>query len=193
MANNQIRIIAGQWRGRKITFHDAEGLRPTSDRIRETLFNWLAPYIESSRCLDLFAGSGALGLEALSRGAIHVCFVDNHRLTVKNLEQNLQKLSAQQANVYLASAQQFIEEKDIHNYDIFFIDPPYASFKLEDISNILEKKLASTNKDRSCRIYYECNQAINEQTLPPNWKIEKQKKAGNVSYYLIKRELAFPI
>lgn len=183
MPNNQIRIIAGQWRGRKITFNDAQGLRPTSDRIRETLFNWLAPFIESSRCLDLFAGSGALGIEALSRGALHLSFVDNNKLTIKKLEENLRTLSATDASVYLANALQFIQENDLSIYDIFFIDPPYASFALSDIAQNLEERLGS----KSCRIYYECYQALDEKMLFPNWKIEKQKKAGNVYFYLIKR------
>jgi len=183
MPNNQVRIIAGKWRGRKITFDESEGLRPTSNRIRETLFNWLAPYIEQSKCLDLFAGSGALGLEALSRGAKEVYFIDNNRNTVKKLQATLEKLSAQSSQVYLANALQFIQEKDITIFDVFFVDPPYSTLSLSDIAEPLEQALGK----KSCRIYYECYQAIEQQQLLANWHIEKQKKAGNVSFYLIQR------
>jgi len=183
MPNNQIRIIAGQWRGRKITFSEAEGLRPTSDRIRETLFNWLAPFIECSQCLDLFAGSGSLGLEALSRGAMGVTFIDRNRHTVQGLQKALESLPPSQATVLLADAFEFIKKESISHFDIFFIDPHYAEFNLQDIASHLEQKL----KTKSCRIYYESYQSINESELFPNWKIEKQKKAGKVFFYLIKR------
>jgi 16S rRNA (guanine966-N2)-methyltransferase len=186
MPNNQVRIIAGHWRGRKITFDDSEGLRPTSNRIRETLFNWLTPYIEHSKCLDLFAGSGALGLEALSRGAKEVCFIDNNRNTIKKLQATLEQLSAQHSPVYLANALQFIQEKDISNFDIFFVDPPYSTLSLSDIAETLEQALGQ----KSCRIYYESYQAIEQQQLLPNWYIEKQKKAGKVNFYLIHRQPA---
>jgi len=186
MPNNQVRIIAGKWRGRKITFDESEGLRPTSNRIRETLFNWLAPYIEQSKCLDLFAGSGALGLEALSRGAKEVYFIDNNRNTVKKLQATLEKLSAQNSHVYFANTLQFIEEKDISDFDIFFVDPPYSTLSLSDIAEALEQALGQ----KSSRIYYESYQAIDPKKLLPNWHIEKQKKAGKVYFYLIHRQAA---
>jgi 16S rRNA (guanine966-N2)-methyltransferase len=184
MTNNQIRIIAGTWRGRKIPFKDSEGLRPTSDRIRETLFNWLAPYIQSSHCLDLFAGSGALGLEALSRGAISVSFVETNKQACQNIKNALQELNAPQGKTYQQNALQFIKEQDINKFTIIFIDPPYANLKLHELMLLLEQQF---DKERNNLIFYEHNTALDPSKLLQNWKVEKQKKAGKVFYYLLKR------
>lgn len=190
MANNQVRIIAGNWRGRKIDFHDAEGLRPTSDRVRETLFNWIAPWVQSSRCLDLFAGSGALGLEALSRGAASVCFVDNNKLALQNIQKFLQTTSATKGTTYLQSAQEFIQNKNLNEFDIIFIDPPYAKFELLELIPLLEANFEQKNgsPQNDCHIFYEHSIAINESELLPNWQVVKNKKAGKVFYYLLKRQ-----
>ena len=109
-SRNQLRIIAGDWRGRKLSFADVEGLRPTPDRVRETLFNWLAPMIRGARCLDLFAGSGALGLEALSRGAAQVVMLDQHPKVIKQLQSNLQALACDRAELKQADALQLRTE-----------------------------------------------------------------------------------
>ena len=104
---NQLRIIGGEWRGRKLRFPDVAGLRPTTDRVRETLFNWLAPVIHGARCLDLFAGSGALGLEALSRGASSVVFIDSDRRAVQSLRENLALLKEGRGEVLQSDALSF--------------------------------------------------------------------------------------
>ena len=127
---NQIRIIGGQWRGRKLRFPDADGLRPTADRVRETLFNWLAGHITGSRCLDMFAGSGALGFEALSRGASHCCFVDQNTAVLKQIQANCELLDATANSEFLfADASKTIDVED--TFDIVFLDPPFKGPALE--------------------------------------------------------------
>ena len=185
---NHIRIIAGHWRGRKITFTNAPGLRPTGERIRETLFNWLAPYIETSHCLDLFAGSGSLGLEALSRNALSVSFVDNNPKAINEIHHNLQVLEANNATTIHKNAFDYLsessDENSNSNFNIIFVDPPYAQFHLSEISKQLEKLL---HKQKQTWIFYEHDKPLKANSLPCNWHIEKEKKAGNVFYYLIKR------
>ena len=127
---NQVRIIGGQWRGRKLSFPDADGLRPTADRVRETLFNWLAGHIAGSRCLDMFAGSGALGFEALSRGASHCCFVDQNTAVLKQIQANCELLDATANSEFLfADASKPIDVAD--TFDIVFLDPPFKGPALE--------------------------------------------------------------
>lgn len=123
-SREKVRIIAGRWRGRHIPFVAAQGLRPSGDRIRETLFNWLAPHLPGSRCLDLFAGSGALGFEALSRGAAEVVMVDNNPQTVASLKQNAQALGADEATVLRVEAEDYLRGTAA-TFDIVFIDPPF--------------------------------------------------------------------
>ncbi|MEM7077318.1 MAG: 16S rRNA (guanine(966)-N(2))-methyltransferase RsmD [Pseudomonadota bacterium] len=126
----QVRIIGGNWKGRKISFPENPSLRPTLARTRETLFNWLRPQIEGTRCLDLFAGSGILGLEALSQGAQHVSFVERDRRAAQSLRDNLVALDAQaQAEVCCADAQRVITNLQ-GPYDIIFLDPPYSATAL---------------------------------------------------------------
>ena len=188
--SNQIRIIAGNWRGRKINFESSEGLRPTSERIRETLFNWLAPYIEQAHCADLFAGSGALGIEALSRNALSVTFVDISKKTIKQIGMELEKFSAQNYHLYAMTALQFIESPDFleNRWDIIFLDPPYKLevFKqcTQQIEQAFQKNLTTPER---VFIYYEHNEKLDETLLPENWLIQKQKKAGQVYYYLLVR------
>lgn len=121
----RIRIIGGTWRSRKLDVVDAAGLRPTPDRVRETLFNWLQPYIEGAVCLDLYAGSGSLGFEALSRGAAAVTMVELNPAVVKNLRQQADRLGADQLEIVCANAESWLPTCR-HSFDIVFIDPPYA-------------------------------------------------------------------
>ena len=141
---NTLRIIGGQWRGRKLSFPDAPGLRPTPDRIRETLFNWLQANIHGASCLDLFAGSGALGLEALSRGAARVVFVDTQKKAIRQLQDNLSllKVDAAKAEVYQLDALDYIQNQThLDNpFDIIFLDPPYRKQLLEKTLEQLQKK-----------------------------------------------------
>ena len=126
---NQVRIIGGDWRGRKLQFPSIEGLRPTPDRVRETLFNWLSPHIAGAHCLDLYAGSGALGFEALSRGARSCCFIDNSKQVQAALRSSVQALNCEdRATVMLADSGSAITLH--HSIDLVFLDPPFASHLL---------------------------------------------------------------
>lgn len=185
MANRQVRIIAGQWRGRTISFSEAEGLRPTGDRIRETLFNWLAPILPDRTCLDLFAGSGALGLEALSRNAKQVSFVDTNIDCIKDIEASLKTFGCESASLHRQTAEQFVNTQNLDIFDIIFIDPPYAQFELVDIASKIECQFSP---ETTCLVFYEHEKELQADELPGNWKINKQKKAGRVHYYLIQRQ-----
>jgi len=131
MAVNEVRIIGGKWRGRKLRFPDAPGLRPTLGRVRETLFNWLASSIQGSHCLDLFAGSGALGFEALSRGAAHVTMVETNRRAAQALRENAARLEtdAESCRIVLLSATRFLRETTAQ-WEVIFLDPPFAGGSL---------------------------------------------------------------
>ena len=129
-ASSQLRIIGGQWRGRKLDFADGEGLRPTMDRVRETLFNWLQGEIAGARCLDLFTGSGALGLEALSRAAAEVVMIDNNPQAIRMIQHNLDLLAVDNARLLQCDAKQYLQhyqkQQDAHkSFDIVFMDPPF--------------------------------------------------------------------
>ncbi|HVY53433.1 MAG TPA: 16S rRNA (guanine(966)-N(2))-methyltransferase RsmD [Gammaproteobacteria bacterium] len=179
----QVRIIGGNWRGRKLTIPEVSGVRPTPDRVRETLFNWLAPVMPGARCLDLFAGSGALGFEALSRGAAFVMMVDQSPLVIKALRSQLAAFKGENAEITQATlpAQWPLIQKP---FDIVFLDPPYKENLLFPICNMLEEKKFLAD---SALIYLESDQPIESCNLPSNWKILKCKKAGQVGYYLAER------
>ncbi len=184
MAQGQIRIIGGEWRGRKLAVPAISNLRPTPDRVRETLFNWLAPVIQGAYCLDLFAGSGALGFEALSRGAAHVVMVDQAAAVVKLLQQELTMLKANNAEVYCAKVPRQLRQPT-KLFDIVFLDPPYQENLLIPSCFYLEEKNFLAN---NAHIYLEAKEIINETDLPTNWKILKSKKAGQVAYHLALRQ-----
>ena len=180
-ARNTLRIIGGRWRSRKLNFISAEGLRPTPDRVRETLFNWLQSYISDAHCLDLFAGSGALGLEALSRGASSVVFIEKHHAAAKQLEQNLDVLKAvntvenMSAENYLANAHQ--------PFDIIFLDPPFRkNFLPKILDNIIQQQLLKTNS----LVYLE--HEAEESYDWEQWRLSllKETKVGQVKSYLLK-------
>lgn len=175
-----LRIIGGQWRSRKLDFEGATGLRPTSDRIRETLFNWLNPTIHGARCLDLFAGSGALGLEALSRYAAHCDFVDKDRNSCQQIRQQLENLRCPHATVHSKEALAFLN-KSAQSYNIIFLDPP---FHLDLLAPVIGT-LANHALKPHTQIYIETasNEAL--PALPANWQIDKEKQAGQVTYRLI--------
>lgn len=175
---NQLRIIAGQWRGRKLAFPDADGLRPTTDRIRETLFNWLMPYIPGARCLDLFAGSGALGFEAASRGAGRVVMVENQPQVYNSLLDNCATLAADNIVTCQADARQFLAGNP-EPFDIVFLDPPFRLNILAGIYPVLETGgwLAA-----GAHLYIELPKT--DTTEEPPWKQIKCKAAGQVAYAL---------
>ena len=180
----QLRIIGGQWRGRRLTFPAIPGLRPTPDRVRETLFNWLAPTLSGARCLDLFAGSGALGLEALSRGAAEVVFVECDRKAVHSLRDHLLKLNAaSMAQVYQAEVLTWLVQHGgrLPPFDIVFLDPPFGQNRL----SLACESLAQHGwlKVDSAQIYLESEAEWTPQ-LPSDWMICREKRAGAVAYRL---------
>lgn len=136
MKNNLLRIIGGEWRSRKLKFADVPGLRPTPDRVRETLFNWLQMQIPGARCLDLFAGSGALGLEALSRGAGEVVMVEKHPAAARALRDNIALLGAQNAVLVQDDAFRYLQ-RETQGFDLIFLDPPFHQSLLEPALEIL--------------------------------------------------------
>jgi len=180
---NKIRIIGGEWRSRQIHFVDAPGLRPTPDRVRETLFNWLQFDVTGSRCLDLYAGSGALGFEAASRGAKAVVQVDNNAEVCRCLAANAKTLAARQVKVVQQEVFRYLAG-DAEAFNLVFLDPPFALNTAAQTCQWLEDKhwLADYAK-----IYVETarNQLLTE--LPPNWQLLKQKTAGDVAYSLYER------
>ena len=179
-----LRIIGGRWRGRRLTFSPAEGLRPTTDRVRETLFNWLAPAIHGAHCLDLFAGSGALGLEALSRGAAHCDFVDTSRPALSQIENHLQTLGAAgQASCHATRALDFLQGSQT-SYDIDFIDPPFGTGLIDPTC----AQLASGGALRpACYVYIESAAREPAPVVPLDWRLHREKVAGAVSYRLFEK------
>lgn len=183
--SNQLRIIGGAWRGRKLSFPDVDGLRPTGDRIRETLFNWLAPDIQGARCLDLFAGSGALGLEALSRGAESSLLLEKHPGAAQRLKSNLQLLQADNGRVEQVDSLQWLKQQQpSHPFDIIFIDPPFTLDLWEPIAAALEAHHWLSDE---AVIYLEAPRDAHLQ-LPANWQLHRDKQAGQVSFRLYHRQ-----
>ena len=178
----RLRIVAGNWRSRLLDIADVEGLRPTSERVRETLFNWLAPRIHGARCLDAYAGTGALGLEALSRGARSVDFVERSGIAARQLRRNIEALEAHGAAVLQANALDFLGETATGPYDLVFLDPPFAADLLEETCRLLEQRHLLAN---DALVYLELPQKGVRPHLPAGWQIEKDKTAGNVRYMLV--------
>lgn len=185
MAQGEIRIIGGLYRGRKIKVPTVPDLRPTPDRVRETLFNWLAPYIQGAVCLDPFAGSGALGFEALSRGAKQVVMVDQASQVTQLLKEELKLFRIENALVYQAKAPEGLKAP-ASPFDIVFLDPPFQQALLLPTCFFLEEK---NYLAKNAIIYLEAKETLIESDLPSGWKISKSKKAGQVSYHLVMRSL----
>ena len=182
-----LRIIGGSWRGRKLRFPPSPEIRPTPDRVRETLFNWLGPRMSGARCLDLFAGSGALGLESLSRGASHVTFVERDAAAAHELNARLSEWGASGARVEQSDALRFLTVAggpSAGRFDIVFLDPPFDSDLLTRAADLLEKGdlLAP-----GALIYVECAAREGLPALPRNWSTTKAKQAGEVGYHLLTR------
>ncbi len=183
MKQGQVRIIGGVWRGRLLAVPDVLNLRPTPDRVRETLFNWLAPVISGAYCLDAFAGSGVLGFEALSRGAAHVVMVEQEKTAVTLLQEELVMLKAQNADIYCGRVPAQLK-KPQRLFDVVFLDPPYQEDLLLPTCFYLEEQgfLAS-----NAYIYLEAKEMLQQSDLPANWQLLKSKKAGQVAYHLALR------
>ena len=190
---NRVRIIGGAFRSRVIEFPDALGLRPTADRVRETLFNWLGQTMTDLDCLDLFAGSGALGFEAASRGAASVVLTESNRGAVGALKRNITLLKAAQCEVIATDALQFIDATD-KKFDVIFIDPPFGS----DYLPKLLPKLARCLKPEGC-VYAEWHEPLAEvisasQVLDANtnWRILREGRAGKAFFALLSAEVIHP-
>jgi 16S rRNA (guanine966-N2)-methyltransferase len=180
--SGRLRIVAGNWRSRLLDIADVPGLRPTSVRVRETLFNWLAPRLAGARCLDLFAGTGALGLEALSRGAASCDFVEKSARAAATLRSNIEILKAESADVYEMPAEHFLQRAARRSFDLVFLDPPFAAEMLPELCRLLDKAdLLAID----ARIYVEEDRHQPAVELPERWQVLKTKNAGNVRYSLL--------
>jgi len=175
-----VRIIAGRWKGRRIPVV-AEGVRPTGDRVRETLFNWLMPFIRDARCLDLFAGTGALGIEALSRGARSVVFAERSRVAAKAIKGMLDELAADGAEVIVADALK-LDLGAKGPFDIVFLDPPFSGPHLQELCKLLQQSDALAP---SAQIYMEMDRKQALPELPGTWSVRKEQTAGQVRFVLV--------
>ncbi len=180
---NKLRIIGGDWRSRQLHFVDAPGLRPTPARVRETLFNWLQYEIDGKRCLDLYAGSGALGFEAASRGAKPVIQVENNAQACNSLKDNVAALSARQITIVQSDVLHYLAG-DAQVFDVVFLDPPFRQNLMAQTCQLLEKNgwLADQAK-----IYVETERGFEFLGMPESWLHLKSKTAGEVGYHLFGR------
>ena len=176
VARNRVRIVGGQWRSRLLSFPDVEGLRPTPDRVRETLFNWLGQDLSGRACLDLFAGSGVLGLEAASRGARLVVLVERDLHAYRALQANAATLAASTVQLVRANALEFLAA-DARRYDVVFLDPPYAMGGREALLERVRERLAPGGL-----VYVEAPAPL---ALPPGWQAYRSARAGAVHYQLV--------
>lgn len=193
--SGRLRIVAGKWRSRLLPVAAGDGLRPTAERIRETLFNWLAPFVHGADCLDLFAGSGALGLEALSRGAATVLFVEKSRTAAAQLRSSIKTLDADGATVLETDARRWLQQRsdkrfndrpggrfeDRQKFDIVFVDPPFADGGHDELCRLLAERQCLKS---GAHIYLEQDREQSLPSLPPGWELLKDKTAGNVRYSL---------
>ena len=185
--SNQVRIIGGRHRGRRLHFSPGRGLRPTPDRVRETLFNWLQADIRGARCLDLFAGSGALGLEALSRGAAFLCAVEQNRAAAQRLRDNITLLHEESAaEVVQGDALRVLKTPPETPFDIAFLDPPFADGLLPAVCRLLEDRdwLAP-----DAVIYLEQDAGQGWPDLPASWLIHRESSAGQSAQRLLRRSI----
>jgi len=174
----KLRVIGGQWRSRVIEFDAADGVRATPDRVRQTVFDWLSPLIAGARCLDLFAGSGAMGIEALSRGATHCTFVDQGGAQCQRIKSTLQTFKASGTDVVRMDAIYFLQQT-WHRYNVVFVDPPYDTDLLARTLPELSKVLHPASN----RVYLEWSGST-PPALPPGFEFVREKRAGQVCFGL---------
>jgi len=184
----KLRIVAGHLRGSKIVVPDRPGLRPTPDRVRETLFNWLAPIIEGARCLDLFAGTGALGIEAISRGAVFCTFVESDRALARAIEENLARLKVENARVVAIDAAAMLGGTP-RPFDLVFLDPPFGG----ELWNETARRLESGGWLAPGAWIYVESPTDAEVSLPPSWQPHREGHAGAVRFALYRRAAADPL
>ena len=178
MKRGRLRIVGGSWRSRIIRFVEREGVRPTPDRVRETLFNWLGQELDGKSCLDLFAGSGALGLEAASRGARRVVMVEKDRASAAAIRENLEALGGGPVELRVADALEFLRE-DRERYDIIFLDPPFLADYWPQLWTLLPDRMKA-----DAVVYCESARPLDP---PPGWEMRKSGRAGQVRFQLLKR------
>lgn len=179
-----VRIISGLWRGRKLPVHHAEGLRPTSDRVKETLFNWLAQDIAQAKCLDVFAGSGGLGFEAASRQADIVTMLEYNPEAYRQLQSNISSLNATNLTAVSCDALQHLAKPGTP-YDVVFLDPPFHKGLLAQVITLLE---SNNWLAENAYIYIETEKALQLEGIPEHWSLHREKTTSQVSYRLFIRE-----
>ena len=183
--NNSVRIIAGHWRGRRLQVADVPGLRPTGDRCRETLFNWLQPWIVAADCVDLFAGTGALGFEAASRGAASVLMVEKHSRALGLLRQSIDQLQATQVSLHAGGAMSLIDELRPDSLDIVFVDPPFDS----NLEALVLERLYKNGCVRSGGFVYLEMPASKTIAAPEGWSLWRDQQIGEVRMQLIRNKI----
>jgi len=184
MASNTVRIIGGKWRGRKLKFPDVRGLRPSQDRARETLFNWLTPWLSDAHCLDLFAGSGALGFEALSRGAASAHLVESQRAAYTAINNSKAQLDAIAATIHHSDALRWLQ-RNKQPFDLVFVDPPFDS-PLAEIA--LDTLVAGSHLGQDALVYLELPRR-SETALPDtNWDVFRDKNFGDTRALLLQQK-----
>ena len=177
MKTNEVRIVGGNWRSRRIRFPERPDLRPTPDRVRETLFNWLGQDLSGRTCLDLFAGSGALGFEAASRGAARVVMVERDPRSYAALQANREALEATQVELVRGDALEFLRTER-RQHDVIFLDPPFTTDYSERLRALLPPRMTTDS-----RVYYESGAHI---SWPDGWEVLKHGRAGQVYFDLVK-------
>ncbi len=182
-ASGFIRIISGLWRGRKLPVHDAEGLRPTTDRVKETVFNWLAQDIPHATCLDLFAGSGGLGFEAASRQAQQVTMLEMNPVVCQQLQTNIRTLKTDRISALNTDALAYLRQPG-NPFDVVFIDPPFRKGLLDETVQLLE---ANGWLSPTALIYIETEKELSLPFLPVSWSLHREKIAGQVCFRLFTR------
>ncbi|MCK6265746.1 16S rRNA (guanine(966)-N(2))-methyltransferase RsmD [Vibrio sp. ZSDE26] len=179
-----VRIISGLWRGRKLPVHDLEGLRPTTDRVKETLFNWLAQDVPQAKCLDLFAGSGGLGFEAASRQAESVTLIEMNNQAYRQLKTNAETVKAKNINVVNSDSLVYLKQAGTP-FDIVFIDPPFRKGMLAEAIALLEE---NNWLSEDALIYVETEKELTLEGIPTHWHTYREKTTGQLSYRLFTRK-----
>lgn len=179
-----IRIIAGHWRSRRLPVIDVPGLRPSGDRVRETLFNWLHAYIPGAACVDLFAGTGILGFEAASRGAGSVTLVDKHALVIDQLQKSIELLEATRLSVHHGDVLRFLQDQPRGRFDIMFVDPPFQDRVDAAVLQKIEESQCLANRGY---VYLESSASRSEPVPPVGWTCWREKILGDVRMQVFRR------
>jgi 16S rRNA (guanine966-N2)-methyltransferase len=183
--SNGVRIISGDWRGRRLKVADVPGLRPTGDRCRETLFNWLQPWISGADCADLFAGTGALGFEAASRGAASVLMIEKHPRAQEVLRQSIEQLQAVQVNLHAGGAMSMLEDIKQDSFDLVFVDPPFDS----NLGGLVLERLDKIAAVRRGGFIYVESPASKSISPPEDWRVWRDQQLGEVRMQLFRRNI----